>query len=198
MLSLCKPTPERIEVFLKTRRDAPFSYAAIGASLKQPPAGFTVDHNRVALGRGALVFKAACAALTAWEMYPSGWLLLIGRDAPIALGQVVAMMIRVCGVWSLNPCRIVAVVDEECDGVRRFGFAYGTLACHAECGEERFMVAWDLTTDTVWYDLFAFSRPRHMLAWLCFPWVRRLQRRFASDSLAAMREAVITRQSTQP
>ena len=40
--------------------------------------------------------------------------------------------------------------------------------------------------DTVWYDLLAFSRAGHWLIWLGYPCVRRLQRRFALASLAAM------------
>jgi hypothetical protein len=44
--------------------------------------------------------------------------------------------------------------------------------------------------DTVWYDLLAFSRPGHWLIWLGYPCIRRLQRRFALASLAAMVRAV--------
>jgi uncharacterized protein (UPF0548 family) len=74
--------------------------------------------------------------------------------------------------------------------VKRFGFAYGTLAEHAESGEERFTVEWDRDEDTVWYDILAFSRPRNSLARLGYPLSRLLQKRFAKDSKAAMLEAV--------
>ena len=72
----------------------------------------------------------------------------------------------------------------------RFGFAYGTLPGHAESGEERFLVEWDRADDAVWYDILAFSRPRHPLARLGYPLTRRTQRRFARDSAAAIRQAV--------
>ena len=55
--------------------------------------------------------------------------------------------------------------------------------------EERFTVEWNRADDSVWYDLWSFSRPGHPLARLAGPYVRRLQRRFAEDSLRAMAEA---------
>jgi len=90
------------------------------------------------------------------------------------------------GVYWLNACRIVYTVDED-GSVRRYGFAYGTLPGHAECGEERFLIEWDRATDEVVYDILAFSRPRHPLARLGYPLVRMLQKKFARDSVAAMR-----------
>ena len=93
------------------------------------------------------------------------------------------------GFWSLNACRVVYLLDEEGDGMRRSGFAYGTLPAHGEIGEERFSVEW-LADDSVWYDLYAFSRPGHVLARLGYPIARRLQRRFVSESKQAMLDAV--------
>lgn len=117
------------------------------------------------------------------------WLRLDRTSAPIQVGTDVAVSVHHFGFYSLNACRIVYVVDEE-DPVKRFGFAYGTLAEHAESGEERFAVEWDRGEDTVWYDILAFSRPRNLLARLGYPLSRLLQKRFAEDSKAAMLEAV--------
>ena len=58
----------------------------------------------------------------------------------------------------------------------------------AEMGEERFSVEWR-EDGTVWYDLLAFSRPRLWLARLAHPLTRRVQRRFARESKAAMQAA---------
>jgi uncharacterized protein (UPF0548 family) len=97
--------------------------------------------------------------------------------------------------WVLVAARIVYVVDEvmPTDGgdgvVERFGFAYGTLHEHLECGEERFVVE-RMGDDSVWYELAAFSRPHHPLAWLGYPIVRWNQKRFARLSQAAMVRAV--------
>jgi hypothetical protein len=96
---------------------------------------------------------------------------------------------RLLGLWWLNACRIVYVVDEA-GPVQRFGFAYGTLPEHAESGEERFTVEWHETDAAVWYDILAFSRPQQLLARLGYPLARRLQKRFARGSAAAMRRAV--------
>jgi uncharacterized protein (UPF0548 family) len=97
----------------------------------------------------------------------------------------VAVVTRHFGFWSVNWSQIVYVVDED----RRFGFAYGTLMDHAESGEERFTVT--LRPDgSVWYEIRALSTPRHALARLAYPLSRRLQKRFARESLAAVRRAV--------
>ena len=96
---------------------------------------------------------------------------------------------RHLGFWSLNTARIVYRI-EETDDVERFGFGYGTLPGHAERGEERFSVEWNREDGSVYYDVFAFSRPKHPLAWLGYPFARLLQRRFAGDSKRAMAETI--------
>jgi len=109
-------------------------------------------------------------------------------DCPILVGSDVGVLIRHFGFYSLNACRIVYVIDEE-DPMKRFGFAYGTLAEHAESGEERFTVELN-QKDEVWYDILAFSRPRQMIARVGYPLSRFLQKRFAEASKAAMLKAV--------
>ena len=74
-----------------------------------------------------------------------------------------------------------------------FGFAYGTLPSHIERGEERFLVECDPVDGSVWYDILAFSQPRHVLAKLGYPYVRRMQKRFGRDSAAAMLRAIAER-----
>ena len=101
-----------------------------------------------------------------------------------------AVIARLFGLWLPNACRIIYVVDEE-GPVQRYGFAYGTLPGHAESGEERFTVEWHEADDAVWYDILAFSRPQQLLARLGYPLTRRLQKRFARDSAAAMQRAVV-------
>jgi uncharacterized protein (UPF0548 family) len=96
---------------------------------------------------------------------------------------------RAIGLWWLNSCRIVYVVDES-GPISKFGFAYGTLPGHVESGEERFLIEWDRGKNGVWYDILAFSRPNHFLTRLGYPVVRRLQKRFGRDSAASMLNAV--------
>jgi uncharacterized protein (UPF0548 family) len=88
----------------------------------------------------------------------------------------------------MSSARIVYQLEDG-QPIRRFGFAYGTLPGHIERGEERFSIEW-LPDDTVWYDIRAFSRPRHWLVRLGYPLARRLQRRFVRDSQSAMLRAV--------
>lgn len=59
-----------------------------------------------------------------------------------------------------------------------------------EPSEERFTVEWNRVDGSVWYDLYAFSRPWHPLARLGYPLGRALQKRFARDSKHAMVRAV--------
>lgn len=167
----------------------PFTYETVGATAEMPPAGYVVDRTRIKLGEGEPVFRAAIAALRRWEQFRLGWVEAWPSDTPIQKGEVVAVMGRAIGVWCLNACRIVYVVDES-GPTSKFGFAYGTLPGHVESGEERFLIEWDQGDDGVWYDIVAFSRPNQFLARIGYPVVRRLQKRFGRDSAAAMLNAV--------
>ncbi|HLA09180.1 MAG TPA: DUF1990 domain-containing protein [Pyrinomonadaceae bacterium] len=94
-----------------------------------------------------------------------------------------AVKAHTLGIWTLNAARIVYVVNETGD-VNRFGFAYGTLPDHVERGEERFLIEWNREDDSVWYDILAFSKPRHRIVRVSHPYARWLQKRFAKDSLS--------------
>jgi uncharacterized protein (UPF0548 family) len=188
MWSLSPPSSETVGLFLEDQGRRPFSYPEVGCSLDQSPVGYDIDHNRVQLGTGDAAFAAACEALRRWIMFPSPWTRIEPRGAPLVKGQVVAMIAHLYGVWWLNACRIVYTLNETAP-VRRFGFAYGTLPGHVECGEERFSV--EMPADgTVWYDLRAFSRPRYWPVRLAKPLARGLQRRFVAESKQAMQHAV--------
>jgi uncharacterized protein (UPF0548 family) len=191
MFQLTRPTAAEVAAFLAAERGSEFSYREVGATRSgRSPAGYTVDRNRVRLGVGAEVFRQAVAALRSWRMASLGWSTVHHANAALASGATVAAVVRHYGFWSLNACRIVYVLDEDTPEVRRIGFAYGTLADHAEIGEERFVVEWLRADDSVWYDLYAFSRPGHLLTRLGYPLGRRLQKRFGRESKRAMLAAV--------
>lgn len=189
MFFRCQPSAASVAAFITGQQQLPFSYAAVGATQGRPPAGFTVDHKRIMIGAGPRTFARAVAALRAWQQFDLGWVTVRPRDLPLAVGTTVAVEVHKWSWWSLNAARIVYVVDEYRERQARFGFAYGTLPDHVERGEERFLVEW-LADDSVWYDIFACSRPRHPAAWVGYPLTRRLQHRFVGDSLAAMSAAV--------
>lgn len=189
MLLLKKPSAKTIESFLAARQNEGFSYPQVGASRDGAPTGYNVDHNRVQLGQGEEDFASAIAAIRSWTMFKMDWCHLYPADAAIEVGTTVAVAFHHFGFWSLNSCRIVYCIEEH-NTVEKFGFAYGTLEEHAERGEERFLVEWDHATDSVWYDLYAFSRPQHLLAKVGYPLSRMLQKRFVTASKLAMVRAV--------
>jgi uncharacterized protein (UPF0548 family) len=189
MLSLQKPSPDTIRRFLTAQAASEFTYSAVGATAGQPPAGFVVAHTRIKLGEGEKIFQIGRAGLQRWEQFHLGWLEAWSPEMHIRPGEVMAVVARVIGLWWLNACRIVYVVDEV-EPIQRFGFAYGTLPDHAASGEERFMVEWDQADNSVWYDILSFSRARHILARLGYPIFRRKQMQFGRESAAAMLRVV--------
>jgi len=183
MFLLRKPSDETIRQFISSQRERSFSYAEVGATREEEaPAGYNIDHNRAKLGEGVDTHKRAVAALKSWRQFDLGWVTIVPPNTPVEVGRTVAVEAHTFGFWSLSACRVVYVIDEE----KRFGFAYGTLPNHVECGEERFSIEWH-EDGSVWYDIYAFSHPAHPLVKLGTPVARRLQRRFARDSLATIK-----------
>src|SRR5262245_31920140 len=114
-----RPSACTIDRFLRESQELPLSYSPIGlvagGSNRQD-----VFQATVALGRGKGDFDRARDALIAWQQFDIGWIETFPRHAPIAVGTVVAVLIRHIGFWSLNGCRVVYTVGSGDDG--RFGF----------------------------------------------------------------------------
>jgi uncharacterized protein (UPF0548 family) len=191
MLCWSKPGQALVARLLDAQRTRPYSYAEAGATrgpALSAPAGYGVLHSRARLGQGSEAFERARRALAAWKMFDMPWIELYWPNAPIAAGATVAVAISHFGFWSVNLSRIVYVIEES-GPVERFGFAYGTLPEHEEIGEERFTVEFHAADQSVWYDLYSFSRPGS-IARMGYPLAKMLQRRFVCDSVAAMQKAV--------
>jgi uncharacterized protein (UPF0548 family) len=170
---------------------APFSYQDVGATRDEPPAGWNVDRLEEPIGRGEGDFERAKDAVRSWTMFQMPWLrLLTPSDLPIEPGVGVVFASWQVGVWVVNNCRVVYVVDEETETEARFGFAYGTLGQHAVAGEERFLARWDKRTDEVSFEIYKFSRLRHPLVRLVAPLARHIQQRFSKGAIDAVRQAV--------
>lgn len=180
-----RPTAQTIDRFLGRSENLPLSYEPVGI-LTAPPADRHFDELTVTIGRGRADFERARAALMAWKQFDLGWVEVFPRQAPIAAGTVIAVLIRHLGFWSLNGCRVLYIVGGANEA--RFGFAYGTLTNHAESGEELFEVFIDPRTDDVLYRLRAVSWPQATLARLGQPIVRALQQHFRDHSASAMRQ----------
>lgn len=148
MPSLQKPSPERLRELLESWSDAPLSY------MSPPRDGFIADEHAVRLGSGEETWREACEALDAWRMFPV-WAEVSRQEVKgQEVGQIVAMMVRICGLWWVNPCRIL----RRCDSASTHGFVYGTLPEHAECGEEQFVIE-RRPDGRVWYAIRAFRTP---------------------------------------
>lgn len=189
MFTLFEPSGAQIEKFLAGQRDLPFSYPEVGASSGAIPPGYPINQRRVRLGSGENTFVRAKVAIENWTMYRLEWTRLYPPRAPVAVGEVVCIVAGHGFCWSLNPCRIIYLLEEG-GAVERCGFAFGTLPGHSEEGEEKFVAEWNHQDDSVWYELFSFARPHHVLARIGFPFVKLFQQKFAADSGRAMLEAV--------
>lgn len=195
---LRRPSDAATAAFLKAQSPLAFRYSAdlIGATRGPAcdlPVTYGVNHFRARLGYGETIFNCASTAIRQWKMFPPEMIELFPAQPALEAGKCVALRIRACGLWALAACRIVYTFDETADddaAVRRFGFAYGTLPEHVEQGEERFSVEWRRDDDSVWYDLFAFSRPGNAFTWMGMPVARYYQRRFARLSAKTMQQVV--------
>jgi uncharacterized protein (UPF0548 family) len=185
MFLVRRPSSRDLDRFLEESR-LPLSYDPVGIATRNP-AGFTLDEHTVLVGHGDGAFARASAALVAWKHFELGWVELFPKNAPIDPGTVVAVSVSHLGFWSLNGCRIVYSCNAK---AHEFGFAYGTLANHAEAGEEIFKVSMNTETGSVAYSIRAASRPRAALARLGYPITRALQARFRHDSGRAMARAI--------
>jgi uncharacterized protein (UPF0548 family) len=194
VIRLGKPSPHIVTEFLSTKLSQEFSYNEVGMTRhpRMTAAGYTTDHNRIRLGEGSLVFDAAIDALKNWQHFNLGWLNVSSTKIPIESGSVVGLLTSYAAFWLLFACRIVYVVNEN-GTTQKYGFAYGTLPEHPECGEERFTVEWNTSDDSVWYDILAFSHPASLPTRVAYPLTRYIQKRFAKDSQRAMLAATNSR-----
>ena len=209
MYVLGKPTETDLQKYVAQQSQQTFSYEEVGFSLKIErsdsdyltqigdqlrcqalPDRYTIDRNRIVLGSGLEVFEQAKIALCHWKMFNLDWIDLFSPETPIQTGLIVGILFSKFGIWSINFCKVIDFIQTEEKGIKKFGFAYGTLTSHGLSGEERFLVEWNQKNNLVHYDLFAFSRPNQLLTKIGYWYVRKLQRRFVQSSQQAMILAV--------
>jgi len=187
MIAWSLPTALQVERFIKKQADLSHTYTSVGHTAQTTPVpDFDNDQFKINLGYGDKAFEVAKTAIQHWQMFPNAWTRILPADAPIQENTTIAMYARFAGIWWRNACRIVYVIDKP----RHYGFAYGTLPGHVESGEELFHVFQD-ESGAVWYEIRAFSRPRHWLVKLGYPLVRLLQVRFRRDSARQMKELIM-------
>ena len=138
-------------------------------------------------------FQRAKAIVEQWGHFQLGWTEVDPEISGTRVGDKVCVCARILGIWIRNPLQIVYNESEKKPGgdargrVESFSFAHGCLEGHMLAGEERFAVELLKDDDSVWYEVLAFSRPAHPLAYLSYPVVRLLQMRFARDSMHAVK-----------
>lgn len=164
-----------------TALDRPLSYAEIGATAGQLPAGY--DHLRVhrVIGHGGPTFHRAAERLMSWQMHRTAGLTVEATTPRVEQDSRVRLRLGRHLLRISFGCQVVYVVDEE----RRRGFAYGTLQGHPEQGEERFCVEW-WEDDAVVFTITAFSRPGTWWSRALAPISHRLQRRYTHRYLRAL------------
>ena len=185
MFLLRKPDDRQLRKIMHGYQDNQPSYSEVGHTRGQLPKGYQVDHHRVQLGVSHETFERARRALFNWQMFRLNWLEPCWPRQPLNEGVLAGTLARIFGLWTVNVCRVVYVVQES-GVVKKFKVACGTLPGHVECGEERFSVEWHRDDDSVWYDILSFSKPAHIVTRFGYPIARRLQKRFAIDSMQAM------------
>ncbi|MQM12983.1 hypothetical protein Taro_045907 [Colocasia esculenta] len=185
------------------------SEAEVEAALSK--GGFHVNRARVLLGSGADTFRRAKAALRSWRHFRLGWA-FVEPGTPVEKGTKLCVCVKEFLPWIAMPLQIAYVTDTSAGGEPSgeeggpagrpssnggakafFGFGSGTLRGHLLAGEERFSVEWD-KNDQVYYDIFSFSKPAHILSALGYPYVLLRQKFFAQESA----RAVLAHVASQP
>ncbi|OEL13603.1 UPF0548 protein [Dichanthelium oligosanthes] len=162
--------------------------------------GFFVNRSRVLIGSGADTFLHAKSALLSWRHLALGWA-NVEPDTPVKVGTRFCICYKELIPWVMLPLQIAYVSDVDGKssksplGSSMFVFGSGTLQGHLLAGEERFSVQVD-EEDRVWYEVVSFSKPAHLLATLCYPYVQLRQKHFAEQSGQAILRHVATACST--
>lgn len=151
-------------------RGLPLTYTDVGATADGAalPAGY--HHVRVSarIGSGRDRFEQAAESVMRYGMLRGAG---VRVSASTDVAQVGTLVLGRLGPIPA-PCRVVYVVDEpDCRG-----FAYGTLAGHAESGEERFAVRYEPGSGSVYAEVVAFSRHGTWWSRLGGPVARGVQR----------------------
>ena len=145
-------------------------------------------------------FAMACEIVQAYTFPPSN--LIRGRFDPAAPLENRAMLLTARYLWMTFelPVRVSRVIDAARDGDRGpervWGYSYQTLAGHLERGEITFEIVKHLASGGVTFRIHSFSQTGHignLIHRIGFRLVgRRLQRRFAQESLRNMQVLVAT------
>ncbi len=176
-------SPHRLEVLLAAAADAGLSYPHVGSTLREGPVAGIPDRSFSIEVPGSLA--AASVTLRRWAPHDGIRANILPVGAALEEGTTVLVVAPLGPFEMAVPDRVVGLVDEP----DRFGFAYGTLAGHAEAGEEAF-VAEQIAADRLRLTVRVQARAATFLARLGTPVVTLLQKAAAKRYLAAWAAAI--------
>jgi uncharacterized protein (UPF0548 family) len=181
---LRRPSEAAIRAFVDEQAGKQFNYPQVGATRGTLPTGYVHDRRSADLGPDDdATFGRAAGALATWQAQRGAGMTVYPGN-PVGEGETFAILFRLPVGFVAAAGRVVYVIDEP----DRKGFAYGTLPGHPEQGEEAFIL--NRRDGRVWFDLTAFSRPRHPLAVIGRPGSRVMQHRASAGYIAGMRAAL--------
>lgn len=171
MLRLTEPSDALLDRTLADARTAAPTYLEVGATrAAEPPAGYRIDRYE----RRVAHFERAVEALRQWQGQIGAGIRIYPAGARVEDEATVLFVVRILGLWSILPCRVVYVADDE----SRFSFGYGTLPGHLERGEVAMSI--ERAQDGAVARIESFSRTVHPLARAVLPVSRRIQTRVTS------------------
>ena len=186
MLVFGHASTSMVAEFLEQQTRAGLSYPEVGLTQNATrPIGYYFDSTRVILGKGHEAFSRAREAFKRWAMHSSPMMRLEPDRANLEVGSSVCLQIGMAGIFLLNACQVVYVIDQP----RSFGFGYGTLQDHPARGEERFLLEHQANDDVV-LSFFAFSKPSSWFYWLGLPVTRLMQAFLTQTYIQNMKRAV--------
>lgn len=187
-----RPTSDYLIALRRSQSELAVTYSGIGGTLGALPQGW--HHLRasrnVEVPFGVDGFARGREAIQNWAAQAELNLVLEPACPPMVEGSVLvfALPMKPSGFWATGACRIVKVVDEP----DRFGFVYGTLPHHPECGEEAFLVSRNpANPNSVTFSITAFSRGSKLPMKLSGPIGRFIQRRAAETYLTGYEKFVL-------
>ncbi|TQK20553.1 uncharacterized protein (UPF0548 family) [Microbacterium sp. SLBN-154] len=157
------------------------TYAEVGATGGELPAGYHHTRLKRVIGHGRADFARAADLLLAGEVQRRAGAEVQMSETPLREGARVEMRVRLGPLVFRIPCRVVWA-ERTADSC---GFAYGTLPGHPERGEERFELRLDVSGDVV-FTIVAFSRPGRWFTLLGGPVARRFQAHMTRRYLQAL------------
>jgi uncharacterized protein (UPF0548 family) len=176
---LTSASTDELGHILRLARAGGPTYTEVGATKSvELPTGYRQDRRTRVLG-SPVDFDRARGGLRLWQAHEGAGARVFPAST-IVEGETVLVVLGLGPLEVIAPCRIVYVLDEP----DRFGFAYGTLPGHPECGEESFVVERDEQGTT--FHVTAFSRPAQFVARVGGPATRLVQLRVTRRYLEAL------------